>query len=462
MHLTEKGYEFGQPDFQKGRKPLYNIHNCFPQKPDEEIFLVEGEKCADILISKGILAITSGGAESGSSAYFHPLAGRRVVIWPDNDKAGRGYADCCGTRLKELGCTVELIDVEALGLPEKGDVYDWLRMDASRGAVDVLALPRKEYGASPIEEVVELETESNEPKVITLPDFLKLDLPEREYLLAPWLPRQGLTMIHAYRGVGKTYVALNIAVAVASGGSLFGWNAPAPASVLYLDGEMSARSLQERLAQIVQSNEVGIPERLRIMTPDLQPKGRPHFNLYSTTDQELLEPFLEGCDLLIIDNLATIASGGKLNDAESWRPVQDWILGKRAAGLSILFIHHSGKNGGQRGTSAKEDVLDTVIGLKRPGDYSPSEGARFEVHFEKARSFSGDDSEPLECKMTIDPSGNIVWDYAKVQDTLFQRVVDLAEEGLSQTDIAAEVGKHKSTISRMLKRAREEGLLEAA
>ena len=54
-----------------------------------------------------------------------------------------------------------------------------------------------------------------------------------------------------------------------------------------------------------------------------------------------------------------------------------------------LSVHHANKNGMQRGTSKREDVLDTVIVLKRPADYTPEHGARFEVHFEKSRGFFG-------------------------------------------------------------------------
>jgi hypothetical protein len=45
-----------------------------------------------------------------------------------------------------------------------------------------------------------------------------------------------------------------------------------------------------------------------------------------------------------------------------------------------------GRMGRQRGTSRREDALDTVIALRRPDDYSPEDGARFEVHFEKLRN----------------------------------------------------------------------------
>jgi len=125
----------------------------------------------------------------------------------------------------------------------------------------------------------------------------------------------------------------------------------------------------------------------------------------------------------------------------------------------VLFIHHSGKSGAQRGTSAKEDVLDSVIGLRRPSDYSNAQGARFEVHFEKARGFTGPDSESIEAALQTDQQGRPVWTSKPVEDAIFERVIELHEEGLSQREIGEEVGRNKSNISRMLKRARNEGLI---
>ena len=54
--------------------------------------------------------------------------------------------------------------------------------------------------------------------VLTLSELLTREFPEREAILAPWLLTQSLSMIHAWRGVGKTHVALGIAYAVATGG----------------------------------------------------------------------------------------------------------------------------------------------------------------------------------------------------------------------------------------------------
>lgn len=57
----------------------------------------------------------------------------------------------------------------------------------------------------------------------------------------------------------------------------------------------------------------------------------------------------------------------------------------RRAGRSIVLVHHAGKGGAQRGTSKREDVLDTVIALRRPTDYSADQGARFNSFRESAR-----------------------------------------------------------------------------
>src|SRR4051812_7843189 len=83
-------------------------------------------------------------------------------------------------------------------------------------------------------------------------EFLERVIPPREMLLGPILPKQGLIMLYSWRGVGKTHTAIGIAYAAASGGSFLRWKAPAPRRVLYLDGEMPAGVMQERIAAAAQ------------------------------------------------------------------------------------------------------------------------------------------------------------------------------------------------------------------
>lgn len=184
-------------------------------------------------------------------------------------------------------------------------------------------------------------------------------------LLDPILPEKGLAMLYAARGTGKTHVALGIGFAVATGTKFLNWSAPKPRCVLLIDGEMPAASLQERLASIVASApSVDLdPTNIRILAGDLVEAGGIG-NLASLEVQNELDQWLDGVDVVILDNLSSLTAVIRDNDAESWGPIQQWLLKLRRRGLSVLIVHHAGKGGEQRGTSRREDVLDTSISLR--------------------------------------------------------------------------------------------------
>lgn len=298
--------------------------------------------------------------------------------------------------------------------------------------------------------------------VVGIHDFLAKDLPPREEILSPWMLTQSLNMIYAWRGVGKTHVALGIAYAIASGGEFLGWKAAKPRSVLYIDGEMPAAALQQRLAKIVEANDKEPPiGKLRIITPDLQPNFAPVSNLATLEGQLEIDAAIEqDTELIIIDNLSSLVrGGGRENEAESWLSVQGWALSKRAQGKSVLFIHHAGKNGAQRGTSKREDLLDTAICLKRSADYDPTQGACFEIHFDKSRNQFGEEVKAVEAKLTTDAAGKQVWATRSVADSTYDRIVELANDGLRQSEIAIELEVNRSTVSRHWRKAVSEGLI---
>lgn len=295
-------------------------------------------------------------------------------------------------------------------------------------------------------------------KAVNIQEFLEHKFPPREYLLEPILQRQGLAMIYAHRGVGKTFVALNLAYAVASAGTVFTWKAPKQRRVLYIDGEMPGTVMQERLSQILASApDSNIqPENLVLLTNDLQEFGLP--DIGTIEGQEEIQPFTDSADLIIIDNIGTLCRTGAENKADDWVLIQEWALRMRAQGKSVLFIHHAGKGGAQRGTSKREDILDTVLSLKRPVDYEPNQGARFEVHFEKARGITGDAVNPFIAELSIF-NGKCTWTAQPLEDSTREKVAILINEGMKQKDIAEELGLNKSVVSRHVKKARAEGLI---
>ncbi|MGE0742740.1 MAG: AAA family ATPase [Hyphomonadaceae bacterium] len=286
------------------------------------------------------------------------------------------------------------------------------------------------------------------PQPIALADLLAMEIPPRELLLSPWLPEKGLAMIAAPRGIGKTHVALNVAYAVASGGSFLRWNAVTPRLVLYVDGEMPAVALQERLARIAKHADMTpAPDALTLMAADLGEFGVP--DLSTPEAQAALMPLLDPYDLIVMDNLSTLCRSGRENEAESWGAVQGFLLALRRAGKSALLIHHTGKNGAQRGTSKREDVLDSVLLLKQPDDYDASQGARFIVTFDKHRGFFGDDAKAFEA--ALDPLSGL-WTVKEATASRDAEIREMNERGFSGAQIGRELGVNRSTVSRALKR----------
>lgn len=305
---------------------------------------------------------------------------------------------------------------------------------------------------------VPLGSQNNLPplKAISMEEFLLSTLPERDYLLHPVIPEQGIVMLVAKRGIGKTFTALHMSLSVAGGLSLFNWHAPKARRVLYVDGEMPAISMQERLAALA-TGMAAPPHAMQnfsIITPDIQ--SRPMPDLATTYGQQALEPFLAGVDLLVLDNLATLCRTGKENESQSWTPMQTWLLDLRRRGMAVLLVHHAGKSGDQRGTSAREDIMDTVISLRRPTTYSVAEGARFEVHLTKARGIVGEDAMPFEVHLRSE-GNQLIWDVNELVNVQAEQLKQLLAEGFSIRDCADEMGVSKSVVHRLKKKLEEGG-----
>jgi len=292
---------------------------------------------------------------------------------------------------------------------------------------------------------------------VEIGELLKHEFTPMEAFLSPWLRRQNLAMVHAERGIGKTYFSLYLAHAIASGGEFLGWKADKPRRVLYIDGEMPGQALKERMAAISASNPAPAEGYFRVITPDLQDGPLP--DLGTLEGQEALAPLLLDAELIVIDNLSSLVRAGVENEGESWLPVAQWALARRREGLAVLFVHHDGKNGSQRGSSRREDVLDVVIQLKRPKDYNPENGAHFVVHFRKARGLRGEDVAEIEAMLTTDEQGKQVWTVTKLEEATFERVITLAKFDMSGGEIAAELGINRSTANRHIRHARETGRL---
>jgi putative DNA primase/helicase len=288
-------------------------------------------------------------------------------------------------------------------------------------------------------------------RTISAAELLIMKLPQREYAIEPILPRPGLAMVYAPRGVGKTFLALSLSYAIACGAPFLKWRAPGPLRVLHVDGEMPAVTLQERLAAIAVGAGIRPPSDnyLTFAVGDLTERGLP--NIAGAAGQGSVTTAAAQADVIVLDNLSTLATGLRENEADDWGAFQNWLLALRRAGKLVVLVHHAGKGGQQRGTSRREDALDTVIALRRPADYRPEQGARCEVHIEKARGALGNDVAPFEVSLREAPGGGLDWAWTDLKPAHGDAQALLNQPGMSVREIAKTTGMSKSKVARIKK-----------
>jgi putative DNA primase/helicase len=119
--------------------PLYHVSELHAASADNLVFITEGEKDADRLIAAGLIATTNiaGAAHWDGVRHNGCFAGRHVVILEDNDDAGRQRTARIAPGLTGVAASLRVLALP--GLPEKGDVSDWLDAGGTIAELDRLA-----------------------------------------------------------------------------------------------------------------------------------------------------------------------------------------------------------------------------------------------------------------------------------------------------------------------------------
>ena len=152
-----------KPPVQK--LPLYHA-NKLPDDKTIPVWIVEGEKCAEALSGLCVPVVTSAnGAGSARHSDWSVLDGRPVVVWPDNDQAGRKYLDEVKACILKRVAKLDIVLLEDLGLEEGGDCADWIaagQTDPSKVRI-IEALEPKDLSFEEIKGGKETTTMSNDP-----------------------------------------------------------------------------------------------------------------------------------------------------------------------------------------------------------------------------------------------------------------------------------------------------------
>ncbi len=139
------------------RRVLYRLPELLAADPLFEVFIVEGEKDADLLASVGCVTTTNvGGTEQWKSEYAQWFKDRSVVIIPDNDEPGKRHAEQVARTLVGIASRISILELP--GLPPKGDVSDFMGPDPDARMTELVKLVLDAPDWKPTEETTPGET----------------------------------------------------------------------------------------------------------------------------------------------------------------------------------------------------------------------------------------------------------------------------------------------------------------
>lgn len=364
------------------------------------VYLTEGEKAADAIISLGSVATTShAGSGTWPDAITEYFAGANVVILPDNDAPGWKYAKKAAAKMLPVAKSVRVIDLggEQLG----DDAYEWIHLQG-KTRTDLADLVKAQAPITSEAEVLQperlkdkpaevqpapatseplanqpanqTETPGSPPKrTLTLESWDDIKDEPVEWLIEKVLPKRGFAALYGPPGSFKSFIALDIAAAIARGAQWMGQDSlPSQnGAVVYIAGEgHGGIGARIKACRIHHEIDAGIP--IYIL--------RHQINLRSSTEDintlmlavaELAETRQLKIDLIVIDTLARAFGGGNENSSEDMGAfITSCGHLQQVFEAALLVIHHSGKDQakGLRGHSSLLGAVDTELELLRFDD----------------------------------------------------------------------------------------------
>ena len=322
----------------------------------------------------------------------------------------------------------------------------------------------KTYGQLTIEKVMAQKETVNlsSSVVVELDDFKKLKMPEIKTIMHPWLTYGSTHMIYAPRGAGKTFFSMSISLAVVCGTDFGDWVLKEPENVLYVDGEMLPQTMVQRVRGL-ESNLQEKQKKWYILSSGINLQNKSSaINIAKPYWQEYIfnEVVSKNIKLLFLDNISALTPGIEENESSSWDNIAAWQNKLKQTGCAVVLVHHAGKGGQQRGTSAREDALDTVISLKPVSKLAES-GVDVDVVFEKSRHISGVQASAMNFKILSEPgSGVLKWEMGQSGNSKRNEVIKLLVQGMGYREISDRMGLSRNTLSKYKQNAIEKGWIQ--
>ena len=349
------------------------------------IYLVEGEKAADALVSIGAIATTShAGASHWPEDITQYFTNAVVIVVPDCDQPGWKYAKRVVEALLPVAKAIRVLD---FNLPELGDdAYEWVADGGDRAKLAELAkalpvitninqvqTPEWIVPRETIEVTVDHDNfDRTEPPILVPRQLLNIeswdDIEDEpvEWLIDNVLPKKAFCALYGPPGSYKSFVALDIAEAVATGRPWMGREVQAAGAVLYIAGE-GFGGIGARIKACKLHNRTEAGAEIYVIRAAINMRSSAEdFDLLVASIKSLMEKTGIQFELVQIDTLARAFGGGNENNSEDMGAfIHNAGRIQRMLGCAMMVLHHSGKDAtkGLRGHSSLLGAVDTQLEL---------------------------------------------------------------------------------------------------
>ena len=271
-----------------------------------------------------------------------------ILLAYDCDPTGRAAAFGQLAQLRAAGYAAEAKD---LGGSDGYDLADFARLNPTDTMAALVRCPSREIPGTPDAPTAQAQAQatSGPPTIISARDLMDKVFPPIRWIV-PNILAEGLTILGGPPKLGKSALALTIALDCARGGLALGMVPVEKIGVLYLDLENGERRVQDRLGDMLKGAQA--------------PDGLAFAAAWDRTDQlgiVYLDGYLSShpdCKLVVIDTLAKIRPGssgrGRLYD-DDYGPIDALHALTLQYSCSIVVIHHTGK-------SDRSDFIDRMSG----------------------------------------------------------------------------------------------------
>jgi hypothetical protein len=401
----------------------YRLHEVLRS---EQVFIVEGEKDADVLREKlGLVATTNPmGAGKWKDEYSQYFKDKDVIIIPDNDDVGKAHGLMVANSLSQVTENIKIIELP--DIPESEDISYWIDNGGTKDMLLELIVNASQYSPEEPRIFTEETRRTHCLRIETLPNFLSRDIPPREPFIDPLIAKKELVILSGPPKLGKSLLSLNIALSLASGRNWLDFEVSGPIKILLIQQEVGEAALKERINKMLRADI-----NFNTETETNNFLGNIAINSTRGVLLDTEEGYREICraieehqpDLLILDPLYTFHSKRE-NSAEEMGALFIKIHELMDEyNISVFIIHHFGKptvaerEGGElhRGSSIIGSASDSNWTFKRiPPNKYQTNAPRSEF---AELSFELRNAKPPEPLILHRNSENLWYEMAELRET---------------------------------------------